>query len=373
MQTRSHTKRERMSTIQLLSYQASLYSQTSMYPKQTTLSRGSKELRNVDDQSRQKHSKISGSKSRQQHTILTDPIRSTVPEGQREGGKASKKNWRKDRGDQLNWQQTSMLASRKSLRESDRRPVWAFDSDSSSEKQASTSLPASRKNSNKNDQVNQQNYCKLLPPLRFSSAPGKSAWRFVLPSPNPSTPVNDLPTWYDGKSDDLTVILGSHRSSSISSSSSSSFTCLPSNADSSKEKESLESQMTSFDSSFGQSCQVETTRFKSESPKSDTDSLVHSVLQSLSIYAGPNFSASAPEPCHLPFPSFLTRRWSTKDYLPIITATLLCLYIAITSLYKWMIVLLVLSWLSTQSLVQSLLVQFSFSNIYHLAHICPDW
>lgn len=283
-----------MSTIQLLSYQANLYSQTDMHSKQTILPRAPTNLRNQQER----------------HSATTDRPRRRQSEEERKGDKGEKKIWREDKRGELNWQQSSMLKSRRPLRESS-QPAWASTSKSSSAKQASISLTTNKEKSRKSDKVDQDK-CNLLPPLRFSSAPGKSAWRFVLPSPNPPTPANDLPMWYDGKSDDLTVTLGSHRPCSISSSS-----CPQSDSDSSKEEEeSLDSQTTSFDSTFSQSSHSKQTKVQ----KSDVDGLVHSVLQSLSIYAGPSFSASAPEPCHLPFPSFLTRRWLLLPEILIISS-----------------------------------------------------
>lgn len=166
----------------------------------------------------------------------------------------------------LNWQQSSLLKSKRVAKKAN-LPRWAPPS-------------ASNAKRDKKREKNGQASVTLLPPLRFSSEPGKAAWRFVLPSPQPLQ-ANDLPEWCGPMTDNIVVTLGSRRSSTSPS------------AD-------------SFSSDSDASVSSNDEEGKSDK-KSCSDGLVSGMLQSLTIYAGPSFSAAAPQPCCLPFPSFLSR------------------------------------------------------------------
>lgn len=188
----------------------------------------------------------------------------------RKGDADRRDNWSEtvqdDLTNGLNWQQASLLKSKRAVKKAD-LPTWA---------PISVSTIKRDKRRSKTGQAS----TTLLPPLRFSSEPGKAAWRFVLPSPRPPH-TDDLPKWCGPKTNNLIVTLSSRRSSTSPSATSSS-----SDSDSSVNSSDEESEL---------------------DQKTCTDDLVSGMLQSLSIYAGPSFSAAAPQPCHLPFPSFLTR------------------------------------------------------------------
>lgn len=124
----------------------------------------------------------------------------------------------------------------------------------------------------------------FLAPLRFSTKHGRSAWLFVLPSPDPKKlPVspNDLPDWFKETKEEIKVNLGPKISSSSSSSSDISTSSISASERYSSEALNLD-EFTKADSYDRQPTHT--------------------------IYAEPNFSAAAPLPCQLPMPSFLARR-----------------------------------------------------------------
>jgi hypothetical protein len=209
-------------------------------------------------------------------------------------GKKGDANWRKwieteevESTMGLNWQQASLVKTRRVTREADRSTWMASASHST--------IPSSSKGRKRRSKTSQATPA-LLPPLRFSAAPGKSAWRFVLPSPNLSR-SSDLPTWCGGKRDSLVVTLGSPPSSSDTSSP-------PPTPVNDEQLASSDSEASL--SSGSSSCSTEGQN-EARPGCSSINGLVSSMLGSLSIYAGPSFSAAAPEPCKLPFPSFLSR------------------------------------------------------------------
>ncbi|UZJ51672.1 hypothetical protein CBS101457_000992 [Exobasidium rhododendri] len=205
---------------------------------------------------------------------------------------------------ELDGQQESRLKPKSLQRNDFHRPTRVAESRiraASTDEVKFTLAKSTKRGSHKGAQLKTQ-----LPPLRFSSDGGKSAWKFVLRTPKYNQ-SSDLPAWYDSSKDDLVVTLGACRppldphtlneqeeqsedehnssSGSASSSTSSSSSCTSSSS----------------------SSQDYLTLSKSESRDDSSRELVNSMIKSFSIYAGPSFSAAAPKACHLPIPSFLTR------------------------------------------------------------------
>lgn len=158
---------------------------------------------------------------------------------------------------------------------------------------------------------------EVLPPLRFSMDPpvkGRSAWRFVLPSPPSQNDndqksdgegeeyPNDLPKWFDGTESDFIVSLGSEivRSDSPSGLSSSSTSTL-------SDSPSLGAETPPLDRGNDL---AET--FSQPSSRSSSPALSEAQLPALAKsdsasfhFAMPMLSAAAPLPSKLPMPSFL--------------------------------------------------------------------
>lgn len=215
----------------------------------------------------------------------------------------------------LNWQQQSLLSRRHSFRR-EPMPEWA------NEKTSEPALERRKKNMHRrcgSVEETKRSSDTLLPPLRYSvddhSVTTKSAWRLVfgdLPKGAQKTSsdttkaktgvdwaatrrrsTTDMPPWYapnrkDGK---IIVKLGRGAGESFSSSKTSSFSALPARADSQPSSRSA------------------------QSPEARVAEVLDAASPSLgtgegvaSIYAGPTFSAAAPEPTTLPTPRFATRK-----------------------------------------------------------------
>jgi hypothetical protein len=315
MSTHSRQRRSnghRMSATQLLSFQANLYSQTDLHPitnVRTDVSsignayapKSNHRVGSKDNVGRRTVKESANARQADQHSkkVLYSSNKNAAAD-------ETKKNSR--RATDLNWQQASLLRSRRLPRHEANLPAWAAQSKNYATREqqdrpsgANDARNNKRKTSNKVISVKVQ-----LPPLRFSSNQGRSAWKFVLPTPKAAR-SHDLPTWYDSSKDELLVTLGESRSA---------FDGLPSLSKEEGLSESEASQSldsASFSSSLSSSSSSSSSSShdcvfsKSNANGTTSNDLVNSMIKSFSIYAGPSFSAAAPQACHLPTPSFLAR------------------------------------------------------------------
>lgn len=167
---------------------------------------------------------------------------------------------------------------------------------------------------------------EVLPPLRFSMDPainGRSAWRFVLPSPkqpeykaeevqtSAEMLFDDLPRWFTGNESDIIVRLGnrdrpvSPSADSTASSSSSSFSA---SSRSAAIAPPLDSSDSASSTASSQTASPELGFLQLDYGYEEEDSCNVKTPLAMQNFVVPSLSAAAPLPSHLPMPSFLVRK-----------------------------------------------------------------